>query len=599
MKIFKLILIFSILSLQLFAQKNEPLSIFFESKTTELRSTQHFYATPLILNKLSIRKILNEKLDSLSISLPTPDGTKILNLEKISIYVDEPKIYSECNDVFQPQSLIYSAKIEGNDSAFASVVINEDSFQSYIMGDGEGWIFGPVEKGYHGVWHELDVKDTTQFKCFIPNERDFSIKTNKNQTISENSNKIKYITMYFEADYDMVEKLGSSKEVIKFVENIFAQTFLIYQKEGVNIKINRFKIWDRPSGYNFEGVNVLYHFGNQFVNQDLPETFAQLVSLRSGFGVAWLSTLCDIPRYRTSYSGLDMGISNFPNYSWNVTVMTHEIGHSLGSPHTHSCSWNGNNTAIDGCWFVEQTEAVKCPELEVTPETKGTIMSYCHLNPKVGINYQWGFGPQPGNLIRKNIQESICVPFVDAPIDCSKADSSYVKLKIEIDQNKFLENFYYSIEQNGLLIINYTKAKRLSLDTTICIKKDSCFTLKLKHSASAPFKNKINFRILNGFDTLFQVNNVYVINDTIKICPKVDTKKDISRIINNNYWINNYDSELLSSDRWVLYNFLGQKVLEGVGKFNFNVEENNIETGLYVLTKNNVFYKKYFVKKIK
>jgi hypothetical protein len=114
MKIFKLILIFSILSLQLFAQKNEPLSIFFESKTTELRSTQHFYATPLILNKLSIRKILNEKLDSLSISLPTPDGTKILNLEKISIYVDEPKIYSECNDVFQPQSLIYSAKIEGN-----------------------------------------------------------------------------------------------------------------------------------------------------------------------------------------------------------------------------------------------------------------------------------------------------------------------------------------------------------------------------------------------------------------------------------------------------------------------------------------------------
>lgn len=598
MKIFKLILIFSILSLQLFAQKNEPLSIFFESKTTELRSTQHFYATPLILNKLSIRKILNEKLDSLSISLPTPDGKKILNLEKISIYVDEPKIYSECNDVFQPQSLIYSAKIEGNDSAFASVVINDDSFQSYIMGNGEGWIFGPVEKGYHGVWHELDVKDTTQFKCFIPNEKDFSVKPNNNPTNLEKSNKIKYITMYFEADYDMVEKLGSSKEVIKFVENIFAQTFLIYQKEGVNIKINRFKIWDRPSGYNFEGVNVLYHFGNQFVNQDLPETFAQLVSLRSGFGVAWLSTLCDIPRYRTSYSGLDMGISNFPNYSWNVTVMTHEIGHSLGSPHTHSCSWNGNNTAIDGCWFVEQTEAVKCPELEVTPETKGTIMSYCHLNPKVGINYQWGFGPQPGNLIRKNIQESICVPFVDAPIDCSKADSSYVKLKIEIDQNKFLENFYYSIEQNGLLIINYIKAKRLSLDTTICIKKDSCFTLTLKHSASAPFKNKINFRILNGFDTLFQVNNVYVINDTIKICPKVDTKKDISRIINNNYWIDNYDSELLPADRWVLYNFLGQKILEGVGKFSLNAEEKNIETGLYFLTKNNVFYNKYFIKKI-
>ena len=599
MKIFKLILITSILSVQLFAQKNEPLSIFFESKTTELRSTQHFYATPLILNKSNIRKILNEKLDSLKISLPTPEGVKVLNLEKISIYTDNPEIYSVCNDVFKPQSLIYSAKIEGNDSAFASVVINDDSFQSYIMGDGEGWIFGPIEKGYHGVWHELDVKDTTQFKCFIPNEKDFSVKPNNNQTISEKSNKIKYITMYFEADYDMVEKLGSSKEVIKFIENIFAQTFLIYQKEGVNIKINRFKIWDRPSGYNFDGVNVLYYFGNQFINQDLPETFAQLVSLRSGFGVAWLSTLCDIPRYRTSYSGLNMDNENFPNYSWNTTVMTHEIGHSLGSHHTHACFWNGNNTAIDGCWFVEQTGPVKCPELEVTPETKGTIMSYCHLNPKVGINYKWGFGEQPGNLIRKNIQESICVPFVNAPVDCSGADSSYVKLKIEVDQNKFLENFNYSIEQNGIIIINYTKAKRLTLDTTFCIKKDSCFILNLRHRAEPPFKNKINFRILNGFDTLFQVNNVYTIDDYIKICPKIDTKKDISRITNNSYWINNFDLELLPTDRWVLYNFLGQKVLEGVGKFNLNAEERNIETGLYFLTKNNIFYKKYFIKKLK
>lgn len=599
MKIFKLILITSILSVQLFAQKNEPLSIFFESKTTELRSTQHFYATPLIINKLSIRKILNEKLDSLKISLPTPEGVKVLNLEKISIYTDKPQIYSACNDVFQPQSLIYSAKIEGNDSAFASVVINDDSFQSYIMGDGEGWIFGPVEKGYHGVWHELDVKDTMQFKCYVPNGNDFVAKRHNNQANFGNSNKIKYITMYIEADYDMVETLGSSKEVIKFVENIFAQTFMIYKKEGVNIKINRLKVWDKPSNYNFEGVNILYYFGNQFTKENLPETFAQLVSLRGGFGVAWLSTLCDVPRYRVSYAGLDMLTKDYPNYSWNTTVMTHEIGHSLGSHHTHACFWNGNNTAIDGCWFVEQTGPVKCPELEVTPETKGTIMSYCHLNPKVGINYKWGFGEQPGNLIRKNIQESICVPFVNAPVDCSGADSSYVKLKIEVDQNKFLENFNYSIEQNGIIIINYTKAKRLTLDTTFCIKKDSCFILNLKHRAEPPFKNKINFRILNGFDTLFQVNNVYTIDDYIKICPKIDTKKDISRITNNSYWINNFDLELLPTDRWVLYNFLGQKVLEGVGKFNLNAEERNIETGLYFLTKNNIFYKKYFIKKLK
>jgi hypothetical protein len=91
---------------------------------------------------------------------------------------------------------------------------------------------------------------------------------------------------------------------------------------------------------------------------------------------------------------------------------------------------------------------------------------------------------------------------------------------------------------------------------------------------------------------------VYIINDIIKICPKIEVKKDINRVVNNNYWVNSHDPELLPSDRWILYNFLGQKVLEGVGKFNLNIVERSIETGLYFLTKNNVFYNKYFIKKI-
>jgi hypothetical protein len=80
-----------------------------------------------------------------------------------------------------------------------------------------------------------------------------------------------------------------------------------------------------------------------------------------------------------------------------VMVITHEMGHLMGSNHTHACVWNGNNTAIDGCAAVEGDCA-----RPGNPPTGGTIMSYCHLQG-VGINFNKGFGPQPTAVILNKI----------------------------------------------------------------------------------------------------------------------------------------------------------------------------------------------------
>jgi hypothetical protein len=104
-----------------------------------------------------------------------------------------------------------------------------------------------------------------------------------------------------------------------------------------------------------------------------------------------------------------------PTYSWTVEVITHELGHLLGSPHTHRCVWNGNNTAIDNCAGVAIGTSAEGYSCMTTPPTvpstteKGTIMSYCHLVSGVGISFSNGFGPQPAARILSTVNGSTCL----------------------------------------------------------------------------------------------------------------------------------------------------------------------------------------------
>ena len=124
-----------------------------------------------------------------------------------------------------------------------------------------------------------------------------------------------------------------------------------------------------------------------------------LLSYAASGGIAVLDGLCQTnPDWRKCFASIDGVFSNVPTYSWDVMVVTHEMGHVIGSKHTHACAWNGNNTAIDGCAGSVEGSC----QLPGIPPGGGTIMSYCHLQ-NVGINFSLGFGTQPGNVIRNKV----------------------------------------------------------------------------------------------------------------------------------------------------------------------------------------------------
>ncbi|HVK47428.1 MAG TPA: M12 family metallo-peptidase [Pseudobacter sp.] len=203
--------------------------------------------------------------------------------------------------------------------------------------------------------------------------------------------------LYFETEYDIYLANSSSvPNVESFVTAFYNQIAIIYENEAIPTNLSEIYVWTSTDPYSgsIDATLSTFETTRTSFNGDL----GHLLSFRNNGGKGNIDGLCD-PQVddRLGYSGITSTYSNFPVYSWNLSLVAHELGHQFGSRHTHACVWNGNNTAIDGCSTTEGGCA--SPAIPA----KGTIMSYCDISPGPGIDLTLGFGPQPGALIRSKV----------------------------------------------------------------------------------------------------------------------------------------------------------------------------------------------------
>lgn len=237
----------------------------------------------------------------------------------------------------------------------------------------------------------------------------------------------KDVEVFILADYDTyLSRSSSTTNVVNYLTSIFNVLSTLYRNEAIYTSIKQINVntttdvYQTITGSGITSSDYLDAFGNDITTNFNGADLAHLVSTTSSNlgGVAWLDVLCYSPFYYSPYGTYIGGyafsniygsqtISSFPTYTWNVEVMTHEMGHNLGSPHTHNCSaWTGG--PIDWCAPTYNSAYIEGTCTTGPLPTSGTIMSYCHLLSTVGIDFANGFGVQPGNLIRSNIASASC-----------------------------------------------------------------------------------------------------------------------------------------------------------------------------------------------
>lgn len=362
-------------------------------------------------NQEAIIRLLSLRPEALSVQLPFEDQVLTLDLVQASLFGDDFQVQTSNPADAQGVTLgvYYQGTIRGTTSIVGvsffenefSVLISRDTPKDKTIECGFVRTAGN-SGGTHIIYSDDDLTLDLSHPCGAEslNQYQEAVEQLSNQHgMLEEMEKATYkcVTYFWETAYNLFTSKGGAQGVTNYMTSLFNNFQIIYNNEQIGSKLNQLFIWSTQDSYN----NDLNTFSANRSN--FGANLATLFSTTGGGGVAWLDQLCGSNQYyKHGFCGSIGGtIPAVPNYSWAVNVSAHEVGHNLGSPHTHACSWTGG--AIDGCGpaagYSEGCNAA-------VPSNGGTIMSYCHL-VSAGMNFNLGFGPQPGNLIRSRINSCI------------------------------------------------------------------------------------------------------------------------------------------------------------------------------------------------
>lgn len=361
-------------------------------------------------NKTVLQTLVQERPEALSLKIPFNNQEIILDLARVNFFADDYKVLTDKHPegIAVEQGAFYQGVVRGENS-IAAISVFSDAIEGLISAKDGNTIsieklIGDNSENIHVVYGQDAVINKASFNCGAKEPADSYLKNQAAALLNNNTAAAvsKCVNNYWETCYNIFQWQGSTQNVSNYVTSLFNNFATIYNRESITMKLKTTYIWTSPDNYaGNDNLQTLNNFSSR--RTGFGADLAALLSTTGGGGVAYIDGICSSEYYRHSFSGSLGSFSSFPGYSWAVNCTTHEVGHNLGSPHTHSCSWVGG--AIDGCGPAANpaySEGCNGPL-----PTRGTIMSYCHLVNGIGVDFNLGFGSQPGNLIRSHVNNCV------------------------------------------------------------------------------------------------------------------------------------------------------------------------------------------------
>ena len=406
------------------AQSKHLTQLLRPSKTPAELGTQRVEDTQgLMLDITTFKRVRANRSLMKTLAIPFP-GLGLVELElqehcnvSDDFVISRSKAEGTVEEHYVPSLITYDvhvARVNGQEPAgktFGTLVLFENYLQASIQVRGQQWELAPIErpKERRKMVKEYVLFDvakssaTNTFTCAVQDQEREMHRLNAQQRASLVP---QCVEIGLDIDNFTFNTFSDCYQAIDWALGVLAGVDLVYRTElddFITLQASYVNVWETPEPWAntvenaetmLDQLRIEWTSSNPVLsnaNWDLVHLMSKRNNTGTG-GIAYVGVVCS-SSVGVGFSSAMDNQSNFPvippNFTWNLFVVSHELGHNFGSNHTHWCGWpggpdhpdepTGSTGTIHDCYDSEGG----CAEPVINEQ--GTIMSYCHLQPAGSI----------------------------------------------------------------------------------------------------------------------------------------------------------------------------------------------------------------------
>jgi len=216
-----------------------------------------------------------------------------------------------------------------------------------------------------------------------------------------------------EIDPSVVRATASNEDLARtYATSLMAVVGQIFERDiAMRLRITSMRVADSDStpyprfGNVFGYIDSAVRYAEKSLAHVERDMMLFLVARGAAGGIA--ASIGGLCMPALSYCAADVNgtpVPDLPTWSWDASVVAHEMGHVLGGVHTQSCLWPGG--PLDSC---VQSESGTCVTFMQTRAAMGTIMSYCHQRRSQGGGVAMEFHANHRRVMRAMAEAAACV----------------------------------------------------------------------------------------------------------------------------------------------------------------------------------------------